>query len=180
MRVGGAQRFLLCLLVRMRIRGSDAHLHRSSKPAIVGQVNQNSVRIPPPRDGSPQASRSPGAGLRTNCMPSDPPAPCKLPFLGLTAAAATAELGAWGWAPFRVTQLYDWVYQKLVTDPQLMTNFSKADRATITQRLEFTSTIITRQQISSDGTTKLLLSWPDGKSAETVLIPDGARQTACV
>ena len=49
MRVGGAQRFLLCLLVRLRIRGRDAHLHRSSKPAIVGQVNEKSDVIPPPR-----------------------------------------------------------------------------------------------------------------------------------
>src|SRR6267142_2733114 len=74
-------------------------------------------------------------------MPSDPPSPCKLPFLGLTA---------------------------------------KADRSTLSQRLEFTSGLITRQQNSTDGTTKLLLSWPDGKNAETVLIPDGRRQTACV
>jgi len=113
-------------------------------------------------------------------MPSDPPSPCKLPFLGLTAKAATAELGAWGWPAFRITQLYDWVYQKMTTDPELMTNLSKADRSTLSQRLEFTSGLITRQQNSTDGTTKLLLSWPDGKNAETVLIPDGRRQTACV
>ncbi|HEV8290982.1 MAG TPA: 23S rRNA (adenine(2503)-C(2))-methyltransferase RlmN [Tepidisphaeraceae bacterium] len=113
-------------------------------------------------------------------MPSDPPSPCKLPFLGLTAQSATAELGAWGWPPFRVTQLYDWVYQKMVTEPQLMTNFSKSNRATLQERLEFTTASITRQQNSTDGTTKLLLTWPDGKNAETVLIPDGPRRTACV
>src|SRR5258706_7172072 len=61
-------------------------------------------------DGSCQACRSRGTGLRTNCMPSDPPSPCKLPFLGLGAEAAAAELRAWGWPEFRATQLYDWVY----------------------------------------------------------------------
>jgi 23S rRNA (adenine2503-C2)-methyltransferase len=61
-----------------------------------------------------------------------------------------------------------------------MSNFSKANRATLQERLEFTTATITRQQNSTDGTTKLLLTWPDGKNAETVLIPDGLRRTACV
>src|SRR3954469_16432616 len=113
-------------------------------------------------------------------MPFDPPSPCKLPFLGLTAAAATAELAAWGWPAFRGTQLYDWVYQKMTSDPERMSNLSKADRQRLAERVEFSSGIITRQQNSTDGTTKLLLTWPDGKNAETVLIPDGPRRTACV
>jgi 23S rRNA (adenine2503-C2)-methyltransferase len=113
-------------------------------------------------------------------MPSDPLSPCKLPFLGLGADAAASELRAWGWPAFRATQLYDWVYHKLVTNPAQMSNFSKADRSTLQERLEFTSAAITRQQNSTDGTTKLLLTWPDGKNAETVLIPDGLRRTACV
>jgi 23S rRNA (adenine2503-C2)-methyltransferase len=61
-----------------------------------------------------------------------------------------------------------------------MSNFSKGDRSALQERLEFTSSVITRQQNSTDGTTKLLLTWPDGKNAETVLIPDGVRRTACV
>ncbi len=155
-------------------------MHRSSKPAIVGQVNEKSDVIPPSRTAAFASCRSRGTGLRTNCMPSDPPSPCKLPFLGLGAEAAAAELRAWGWPEFRATQLYDWVYHKLVTNPQDMSNFSKADRSALQERLEFTSCVITRQQNSTDGTTKLLLTWPDGKNAETVIIPDGARRTACV
>src|SRR5258708_22506590 len=127
------------------------------------------------------SGRSRGADLRTNCMPPDVPPPSgKLAFLGLTAAAATAELGRWGWPAFRVTQLYDWVYQKMTPDPARMSNLSKADRQMLAERVEFSSGIITRQQDSTDGTTKLLLTWPDGKNAETVLIPDGPRRTACV
>jgi 23S rRNA (adenine2503-C2)-methyltransferase len=113
-------------------------------------------------------------------MPPEVPSPVKVSFLGLTASAATAQLGVWGWPAFRVTQLYDWVYRKMTTDPEQMSNLSKSNRATLQQGLEFTTAVITRQQNSSDGTTKLLLTWPDGKNAETVLIPDGPRRTACV
>jgi 23S rRNA (adenine2503-C2)-methyltransferase len=35
-------------------------------------------------------------------------------------------------------------------------------------------------QTSADGTQKLLLSWPGGATAETVMIPDGDRRTACI
>src|SRR5438477_7205388 len=68
----------------------------------------------------------------------------------------------------------------MTVDPQRMSNLSKTDRRTLAERVEFSSGIITRQQNSTDGTTKLLLTWPDGKNAETVLIPDGPRRTACV
>ena len=37
-----------------------------------------------------------------------------------------------------------------------------------------------RRQASQDGTTKLLLEWPDGGSSECVLIPDEKRRTACI
>src|SRR5256714_4485703 len=128
-------------------------------------------------------SRIPDHGLvtfRTNCMPSDVATSCKIPFLGLDNTALGEQLRAWGWPAFRATQLYDWVYQKMVSDPKLMTNFTKLDRTLLAERFEFASGTITRQQDSTDGTTKLLLTWPDGKNAETVLIPDGARRTACV
>jgi 23S rRNA (adenine2503-C2)-methyltransferase len=35
-------------------------------------------------------------------------------------------------------------------------------------------------QSSTDGTQKLLLSWPGGANAETVMIPDADRRTACI
>src|SRR4051812_17650382 len=113
-------------------------------------------------------------------MPSAPVSSCKIPVLGLSNAALAEAVRAWGWPAFRANQLYDWAYHKMVSDPQLMTNFTKPDRALLAERFEFATASITRQQSSSDGTTKLLLTWPDGKNAETVLIPDGPRKTACV
>jgi 23S rRNA (adenine2503-C2)-methyltransferase len=61
-----------------------------------------------------------------------------------------------------------------------MTNLSKADRAALAERMSFATATISRNQLSNDGTRKLLLTWPGGAQAETVMIPDGDRRTACV
>ena len=47
-------------------------------------------------------------------------------------------------------------------------------------RLDLSLPQIVSDQLSSDGTHKLLLAWPDGAEAETVMIPHGQRRTACV
>jgi 23S rRNA (adenine2503-C2)-methyltransferase len=106
--------------------------------------------------------------------------PLKLDFFGLTASQIDTLVTSWGWPVFRAQQLRDWVYKKDVTDPALMTNLSKSDRQIIQQTLTFGGSSVISQQISSDGTQKLLLGWPDGSNAETVMIPDGPRRTACV
>jgi len=85
-----------------------------------------------------------------------------------------------GLPKFRAQQLREWVYVKGVVDPQEMTNLSRLDRAKINENIEFVRAVITSHQISSDGTHKLLLTWPDGSNAETVMIPDADRRTACV
>jgi 23S rRNA (adenine2503-C2)-methyltransferase len=115
--------------------------------------------------------------------PNDPPsAPVaeREPLLGLNADELDAAVVRWGWPKFRGKQLRDWVYVKGVRDPNRMTNLSAADRATVTGRASFGSATVLRRQASNDGTLKLLLGWPDGSEAETVMIPDGDRRTACV
>ena len=72
------------------------------------------------------------------------------------------------------------MYGKLVTDPAQMTNLSMRDRDAVREKLGFCSAQVTAHQASADGTQKLLLTWPGGASAETVMIPDGDRRTACV
>jgi 23S rRNA (adenine2503-C2)-methyltransferase len=104
----------------------------------------------------------------------------KVPFFDLTSDALAAVARGWNWPAFRADQLLDWVYRKLVFDPRQMSNLSQADRQRVGERLTFLSASLTREQVSNDGTMKLLLSWPDGRSAETVMIPDGYRRTACV
>ena len=102
------------------------------------------------------------------------------PFFGLTGQEVDAAVQQWGWPKFRGKQVRDWVYGKSVLDTGRMTTFSAADRATLADRFAFATSAVVRRQDSDDGTVKLLLRWPDGAEAETVLIPDGDRRTACV
>lgn len=89
----------------------------------------------------------------------------------------------WGWPRFRARQVRDWVYRKQVLDPGRMSNLSKQDRQTLAESVRFDYGTVTRRQDSADGTIKLLITWPgEGAeaAAETVMIPDGPRRTACV
>jgi len=104
----------------------------------------------------------------------------KVHFLSLTARAFDALAVQWGWPKFRAQQVRDFVYGKLVSDPARMSSLSKTDREKLSRRIEITPGKIAAQQASSDGTLKLLLEWESGGNAETVMIPDGARRTACV
>jgi len=85
-----------------------------------------------------------------------------------------------GWPKFRGRQLRDWAYTKLVADPAGMTNLRKIDQDRIPTIFRFATGTIAKEQRSEDGTIKLLIIWPDGTNAETVMIPDGDRRTACV
>jgi 23S rRNA (adenine2503-C2)-methyltransferase len=113
-------------------------------------------------------------------MPLVPDSPARLQFFGANAAALESAIAPWGWPKFRGQQLRDWVYGKVITDPALMTNLAVRDRELVKDKIEFCTSDLTASQLSSDGTRKLLLTWPNGSSAETVMIPDGDRRTACV
>ena len=101
-------------------------------------------------------------------------------FFGLTAEEADARVALLSLERWRGKQLRAWVYGRLTTDPQLMTSFSAAQRNLLAGAFEFDSAQLVRHNVSSDGTMKLLLQWPDGQVAETVMIPDGKRRTACI
>lgn len=113
-------------------------------------------------------------------MPLDVLASQNPHFLGLTAAELDALVPTWGWPAFRAQQLRDWVYSKLADAPEAMSNLGKLDRQTLAGRLDIATSRIVSRQDSADGTIKLLLAWPNGAQAETVMIPDGERRTACV
>ncbi len=112
-------------------------------------------------------------------MPVDPSHLPKAEFFGLLPDEFHALVARWGWPKFRAKQVRDWVYQKMVTDPRSMTNLSKHDREKLLDTVNFESAQIIRRQDSNDGTRKLLLAWGTA-NAETVMIPDADRRTACV
>lgn len=101
-------------------------------------------------------------------------------FFALAPPEFDSVVTGWGWPEFRARQVRHWVYERLITDPQRMSNLAKPDRDRLRERISFdTASSIIRQK-SSDGTQKLLITWPSGANAETVMIPDGQRRTACV
>jgi len=104
----------------------------------------------------------------------------KSSIFGLTPPELDAQLVDWQWPAFRAVQIRDWVYNKLAVSPAAMSNLSKRDQGFIADKLEFATATLAANQLSEDGTRKLLLRWPDGSNAETVMIPDGIRRTACV
>src|SRR3954463_12201345 len=95
----------------------------------------------------------------------------KFDFFALAPDAFDAIVAAWGWPKFRADQVRDWVYKKGVTDPQQMSNLSKLDRARLAESVLFGTATVAKEQHSSDGTIKLLLSWEGGATADTVMIP---------
>src|SRR5215207_9432301 len=107
-------------------------------------------------------------------MPFDLLTSQKAHFLGLQAGEFDALVQTWGWPAFRAQQVRDWVYGKRLSDPQQMLNLSKADRATLADRITFTPSQVAAQQNSADATLKLLLNWDpltgSGGNAETVMI----------
>jgi len=94
----------------------------------------------------------------------------------MTPAEVRAVLADDGHKPFRATQIAEWVCARGVTDPARMTNLPKR----ITDLFEFLTSAIAAAAVSRDGTTKLLLKFPDDAEVETVLIPTRRRATACL
>lgn len=83
---------------------------------------------------------------------------------------------------YRAKQLHSWIYQKSVSDFEQMTDISKKTREKIAEIADITDTKIKHKQVSTDGTIKYLLEFPDGNCVETVLMrfDNRANLTACV
>ncbi len=107
-------------------------------------------------------------------------------------------LRAWatarGLPPFRAAQILEWVYQKGIADPALMSNLSKRDRdllADPSDGITFLSGETVSHQRATDGTQKLLVQWTDfadkgsNEKPQPMTLPilgalDSSRQTECV
>ena len=91
----------------------------------------------------------------------------------------TDSLGA---TKFRARQIHNWIYLKSVKDIDEMTDLSKKFREELKTVAKVTDIKIKVKQVSSDGTIKYLLEYPDGDCVETVLMrfDNRANLTACV
>lgn len=91
----------------------------------------------------------------------------------------TDELGA---TKFRARQIHNWIYLKSVKEIDEMTDLSKKFRDKLKTVAQVTNIKIKVKQVSTDGTIKYLLEFPDGECVETVLMrfDNRANLTACV
>ena len=91
----------------------------------------------------------------------------------------TDELGA---TKFRARQIHNWIYLKSVKEIDEMTDLSKKFRDELKTVAQVTNIKVKVKQVSTDGTIKYLLEFPDGECVETVLMrfDNRANLTACV
>jgi 23S rRNA (adenine2503-C2)-methyltransferase len=104
----------------------------------------------------------------------------KTTLLGMDRAALAKFVASLGQPAYRAGQLARWMYERGAHSFAEMTDQPAALRA----RLDETATIgrgeIAGSQTSRDGTTKLLLRFPDGREVETVVLPYAERTTVCI
>lgn len=83
---------------------------------------------------------------------------------------------------FRARQIHNWIYLKSVSTIDEMTDLSVKFREELKSVATVTDVRIKVKQVSTDGTIKYLLEYPDGECVETVLMrfDNRANLTACV
>lgn len=101
-------------------------------------------------------------------------------FYSLTLEDLKAYLKGKGKETFRAQQIFKWVYEQRITDPEQMTNLSKDFRQDMPKILSFELPPVIQHLKSVDGTQKFLFDMKDGMSVEAVVIPSEDRLTLCI
>lgn len=106
--------------------------------------------------------------------------PLKPNFFSLPLPHLEAHFSGLGKEKFRAQQIYKWVYEKQVTNPELMTNLSKDFRNAIQNQFEFSLPTMVDRRESVDGTVKYLFDIGREQTVEAVMIPSDDRMTLCL
>jgi len=85
----------------------------------------------------------------------------------------------WGFPAFRAKQVLDW-RNKGVLNPDDMRNLPQDLRTCLHEKLCCQPLKLIQKQCSEDGTRKYLFALKNGKTVETVLIPEPERSTVCI
>ncbi|UCD11731.1 MAG: 23S rRNA (adenine(2503)-C(2))-methyltransferase RlmN [Nitrospinaceae bacterium] len=101
-------------------------------------------------------------------------------FFGTTEAHLNELFTSWGEKPYRVHQVFNWVYNYRVRDFDAMTNLSKALRSKLKETFHFGLPRVVETSPSYDGSVKYLLQLDDGARVEAVWMPAGPRKTLCI
>jgi 23S rRNA (adenine2503-C2)-methyltransferase len=93
-------------------------------------------------------------------------------LIGLSREELAAEVAAIDEAPFRVKQLWHWIYHQGVTDFSRMSSIARPLQMKLAERFVIGRPEAALVQTSTDETRKFLFRFRDGQEAETVYIPD--------
>ena len=85
-----------------------------------------------------------------------------------------------GFPAFRAAQLFDWIHNKGVIAPERMTNLPENLRAALKSGNALNPVRLGEAHTALDGTRKIEILLQDGRTVETVLIPDGKKLTQCI
>ena len=108
----------------------------------------------------------------------------RVEIIGLTKPELREALVAAGLpeaqSKMRASQIWQWIYNRGVTDFEAMSNIAKATRSALAEKFAIDRPEVVTAQVSTDGTRKWLLRTTDGNEYEMVFIPDADRGTLCV
>ena len=99
----------------------------------------------------------------------------------LSFDALAGLLVGWGEPRFRTKQVWEWLYDRRVSDFDAMTNLPKSLRDRLAAEATLGSLALEAEEVSHDGTIKRLYRLHDGQLIEAVLMEyDDERRTACI
>lgn len=105
----------------------------------------------------------------------------KIELKDLTLPQLEKHFVAAGEKKFRATQVFNWMYNNLVTSFEEMSNLPKPLRLMLSRDFTLkTLSFKTVQTSNTTGTKKYLYTTKDNHAIETVLIPDDKRNTLCI
>ncbi|MBN2714916.1 MAG: 23S rRNA (adenine(2503)-C(2))-methyltransferase RlmN [Deltaproteobacteria bacterium] len=85
-----------------------------------------------------------------------------------------------GFPAFRAAQLFNWVHAKGILNADRMTNLPEPLRQALKESRVLEPVRVGEILTSTDGTRKIEILLRDGRTVETVLIPDGEKLTQCI
>ena len=104
----------------------------------------------------------------------------RLDLAELERPALEAALEERGHQRFHAGQIFRWIYRRGVTDPAAMTDLSRDLRTALAAGFTISTPEVVQRETSIDGTEKFLLRLADGRTIESVFIPDTPAMTFCV
>ena len=95
-------------------------------------------------------------------------------------AALESALAELGYPRFHAGQIFRWIYRRGVTSAADMTDLPRELRAAVAATFQLTTPTLVQRERSIDGTEKFVLRLEDGRTIESVFIPDTPAMTFCI